>query len=696
MAFDTDVTHFPATQILETASTERALMLAREWLNTRFDVAALGIALVQDTEVCIFLSPSEAYSQPAGFCGSINQALRSNADLSVRQQRWLNPVLHEQLSADSCDLWPVASFLQWKMYAAEGLCGILFLFSAQPMTAEDTLFLNEWRSFIELAFIAHCRISQVSVYDKLTGVLNRDHLDLEFARLCQTAQRYDFPVSIALFDLDHFKHINDSWGHLVGDQVIREFACLVRAQARGSDIIGRYGGDEIVVVLPHCMVEGAVTFSSRIRRIISEHFFGTSEQRIQTTVSAGVAALNASISGESSHVQLFALADKALYKSKNLGRNRVSQSAETDALASDESERSVQAEAEVTQSVKVLVADDNAMLADLVSEYLSSSHQVDTCYAADEARRLISQDPGDYDVVVLDINFPGDNGINILNMTRSLPDPPMVVMMTGAATVEYAIESLRQGAYDFLPKPFPMKHMEHTVRQAAEVRQLRRDNQRYQQHLEAMVLARSKALNEALLETERSYRFTLEAMVRLLDERTDDTSEHSHRVRRLARVLGEACGLQGKELEDLDKGALLHDIGKLAIPDAVLHKAGPLNAEEWQIMRNHSTVGYEILRSNPYLRDAAEIVFAHHEKFNGTGYPRALKGDQICRGARIFAVIDVYDALRSLRAYKPAFSRESALREISVGVDIHFDPEIVAVFLSMIDQIEAEGRWPLS
>jgi putative nucleotidyltransferase with HDIG domain len=195
-------------------------------------------------------------------------------------------------------------------------------------------------------------------------------------------------------------------------------------------------------------------------------------------------------------------------------------------------------------------------------------------------------------------------------------------------------------------------------------------------HREAALLARAHMADEL----EKTSETTLIALTRALDARDQDTEGHSERVAALALEIGREMGLEDTTLYSLRLAALLHDIGKIGIPDAVLHKPGPLNEQEWGLIRKHPQTGYDILQNIPFLNPALDAILHHHEKFNGKGYPAGLSGDTISLPARILAVVDVYDALTSNRPYRRPFSHEKALDEIQQQIELHFDPEVVQAF----------------
>ena len=207
--------------------------------------------------------------------------------------------------------------------------------------------------------------------------------------------------------------------------------------------------------------------------------------------------------------------------------------------------------------------------------------------------------------------------------------------------------------------------------------------QRYQHTLEKNVEDKTKALKVALSEIEAAYNTTLQALVAALDAREHETSDHSLRVVRFSEAIAQRMGMTESEMLEISRGALLHDIGKIGVPDSILLKPGPLDPTEWEEMRNHPKIGFNILKKIDFLKGPSEIVLSHHERFDGNGYPNKLAKDAIPIGARIFAVADTLDAITSDRPYRKARSFETAQTEIKRCSGTQFDPEIVRVFLSI-------------
>ncbi len=196
-------------------------------------------------------------------------------------------------------------------------------------------------------------------------------------------------------------------------------------------------------------------------------------------------------------------------------------------------------------------------------------------------------------------------------------------------------------------------------------------------------------LEDVVDEIETSYLVTLEAFVSAIDAREHEVGDHSLRVTQFAMIMGHAYGVTGRDLVDLYCGALLHDIGKIGVPDAVLHKSGPLTPEEQAIMRGHPEIGHRIISHIGYFAKAAEIIRNHHEHFDGTGYPLGLRGSEIPAGARVFAVADALDALTVTRPYREALPFEGAQREILASSGKNFDPEVVKAFVKAADELKS-------
>jgi putative nucleotidyltransferase with HDIG domain len=312
------------------------------------------------------------------------------------------------------------------------------------------------------------------------------------------------------------------------------------------------------------------------------------------------------------------------------------------------------------------------------------------CNGADAVRRISKGAP--FDVLLLDIMLPGVDGLALLERIRSARPEIPVVLVTAMYDVNYAITAMKKGAFDYLLKPIESDHLLSTVNRALEHQEAERQMTMDRQDLEQLVEARTELLSRAIADLERSYDITLEALGNALDLKDTETEGHSKRVTAYAIVLARAMHLDAFEIKIIARGAFLHDIGKMAIPDAILSKPGKLTAEEQVIMREHCVRGYAMLKKIPFLEKAAEIVFSHQEHYDGGGYSRGLKGDQIPLGARIFAIADALDAITSDRPYRKAQSFAAARKEIERCSGTQFDPAIVAVYRMLPDQIWEDLR----
>jgi putative nucleotidyltransferase with HDIG domain len=265
-------------------------------------------------------------------------------------------------------------------------------------------------------------------------------------------------------------------------------------------------------------------------------------------------------------------------------------------------------------------------------------------------------------------------------------------MVSAVHDISVAIDSMRRGAYDYLLKPFEREHLVNTVQRALDHRQLLQDNHNYQQNLEQVVRARTEMLRHAMENLEHSYDVTLEALGDALDLKDSETEGHSKRVTAYTIALARAMGISPAEIKVIARGAFLHDIGKMAIPDEILRKPGKLTPEEQEIMREHCARGYHMLRKIPFLAGAAEIVFSHQEHYDGSGYPSGARGSEIPIGARIFAVADTLDAITSDRPYRKARSFDVAREEILRCSGTQFDPGVVEVLLKISNELWFELR----
>src|SRR5713226_358188 len=335
----------------------------------------------------------------------------------------------------------------------------------------------------------------------------------------------------------------------------------------------------------------------------------------------------------------------------------------------------------------ILVVDDEEPIREIISSMLNAAGYKTRQAASGMEALAVLNSTGEFALMLSDLMMAELDGIALLARSKEkYPDMP-VIMVTAVHDISVALAAIRNGAYDYLLKPFEREQLLATVRRALEHRRLKLENRAYQSNLESLVAARTEQLRQAMTDLERSYDITLEALGDALDLKDAETEGHSKRVTAFTIAIARAMGLSGEKIRVIARGAFLHDIGKMAIPDAILRKPGALTENEMAAMRQHCVKGYEILKKAPFIAEAAEIVYCHHERYDGTGYPRGLKGEQIPLGARIVAVINTLDAITSDLPYRPAQSLHVAREEILRWSGRQFDPQVVESFLAMSEHI---------
>lgn len=317
---------------------------------------------------------------------------------------------------------------------------------------------------------------------------------------------------------------------------------------------------------------------------------------------------------------------------------------------------------------RVLIVDDD----DLVRETLrfvleDGGYRVYSVASGAEALRLLEREP--IDIVLSDIFMPGMNGFDLLRQIRERAPETPVILITGYGNIEMAREALKQGASDFITKPYNIHEIPIMIE-----RNLTRHS---------LLASQARQYEDAM---QRSYRATLDALLAALDTRDTETEGHSERVAAYTMAMARRLDLSPDELVNIERGALLHDIGKIGVPDSILYKPGPLTPEEWEIMKQHPVIGYRMCMKVDALRPAAPIVLHHHERWDGQGYPYGLAGEAIPLGARIFAIADTLDAITSDRPYRKAKSFAEAREEIVRCAGTQFDPEMVKLFLEIPEE----------
>jgi diguanylate cyclase (GGDEF)-like protein len=518
--------------------------------------------------------------------------------------------------------------------------------------------------------------------DALTGLANKRAFDEHLGKLSEEPRPMRRPMSLVLFDLDGFKRINDEHGHVVGDEILREVGRVFLRVVRAEDEVFRVGGDEFALV-----VEGSARWAARVAERLRTALAEQRRGHTLPTISAGVATFP---DQAASADDLQRKADIALYAAKLGGRNRVQIfSGERDDAAKRPVPhlRPVADPSDARRGLRLLVVDDDPALRILLrTTFEVVDIEVDEADSADLARERIAVDPPD--VVVLDISMPGMDGLTFCRQLKADPATAHigVVLLSGSeGGTEAAAEA--SGADAFLRKPFSPLELLNAVERIA--------GGLYEGPFRAAAGPPEEQLIlyaqdlRRLLEVERgqrsliqrAYRETVTALAGALESKDMSTGEHSQRVQRYAVEL--ASGLDPALLDDqsVEYGFLLHDIGKIGIPDRILQKRGSLSPSERRLLQTHTVLGEQLLSGVALLQgQGLQVVRHHHERWDGGGYPDGLGDSKIPLGARVFAVADALDAMTSDRPYRRARGWEDAAAEIVRERGRQFDPHVVDVF----------------
>jgi cyclic di-GMP phosphodiesterase len=330
----------------------------------------------------------------------------------------------------------------------------------------------------------------------------------------------------------------------------------------------------------------------------------------------------------------------------------------------------------------ILIVDDDQGVREMVREIFRASGY--RCRLAANGREALefleAERPS---LTVTDVKMPVMDGLEFLERARALDADAVVLILTGVGDVRTAVASLTRGAFDFILKPVDPDVLLRAAQRALEHQRSLVSRREQQAFLERRVAETARELQVAVRYFQDTCRSTLEALGSAIESRDAGTQAHSWRVRGYSLALVQAHGVPEDQLRDIEHGVLLHDIGKIGIPDAILLKPGPLTPAEWAIMRRHPEIGRQMIGKIPFLQGAVPIVYHHHERWDGTGYPLGLRMEAIPLGARIFAAADAFDAMTSDRPYSRAMSFEAARHEIRRCSGTHFDPAVVDTFLAI-------------
>jgi len=349
-----------------------------------------------------------------------------------------------------------------------------------------------------------------------------------------------------------------------------------------------------------------------------------------------------------------------------------------------------------TKRDRILIIDDELINRKVLEGLLKSyGHE---CVSADSGPAALALLDKSIDLVLLDIMMPGMDGFTVAKTIRHMPefaDLP-IVMVTALSAKGDRLKAVEAGANDFVAKPIDTTELGVRMTSLLRMKKYHDELKDYQAHLQQMVADKTSALRAALGDLEHARQATVQAHMETIHKlsaaaeyKDEDTGSHIMRMSRYCALIAKAYGMSESDVDLVLNSSPMHDIGKMGIPDSILLKPGKLDEAEWEIMRRHTLIGATILSggSSKYLESGSEIALSHHEKWDGSGYPRGLAGADIPLFGRICAVADVFDALTSRRPYKSAFSNERSLEMMAAGRGSHFDPELYDLFVANLDQV---------
>ena len=488
--------------------------------------------------------------------------------------------------------------------------------------------------------------------DVLTGVYNRRYYE-------EQMREARVPSGVAMMDIDDFKIYNDFYGHTVGDIVLRTFADVVRGSLRRSDVLMRYGGDEFLLVLPGM---GSEALSGMLERV---------RQRVRAVTIPGYAniRLSASIGGVVCEGETIGRAveraDRLLMLAK-MNKDKVLTEGEIPDVSQEKGKPTV------------LIADDSALNRELLSAMLGEDFSLIEARDGEECIRILRERGREISLVLLDIIMPGTDGFGVLEYMndRHLVEDIPVITITGDSSEESVWRAYDMGVSDYIQRPFDSKvvrrRVYNNIKLYAKQRRL------------------VSIITDKVLEKEENNRMIISILGQTVEFRNAESGAHVVHIRRLTEILLEELAafstkykLSDADISLIADASTLHDIGKISIDEKILNKPGKLTPEEYEIMQTHTVIGSEIIdgireyRNRPFAQVARSICRWHHERYDGSGYPDGLMGDEIPLAAQVVALADVYDALVSKRVYKEDYTHAHAMEMILDGKCGAFNPELL-------------------
>ena len=507
--------------------------------------------------------------------------------------------------------------------------------------------------------------------DVLTGAYNRRYFEDEL-------RQRSISAGVALIDMDDFKLCNDTYGHNAGDKALAMFVNVIRKCIRKTDILVRYGGDEFILILPGVGVD---TFTQKLRHIqqMVQEATVPDYPRMQLSVSIGGVIAVDEITGDAVH-----RADRLMYMAKT-ERNMVVIEGES----MDDSEPADTADGKsIMKQQQILIVDDSEMNRQILVEMLKSDFRILEAADGEECISILEQYGTGISLIMLDIVMPGLDGFGVLaymNRKHWIDDIP-VIMISSEESGSYIQRAYEMGVSDYISRPFDAKVVYQRVYNTIKL---------YMKQRRLINL-----VSDQVYEKEKNNRIMVSILSQIVEFRNGESGLHVVNINSVSALILEQLVLK----TDIYKlswarqymiatASALHDIGKIGIDEKILNKPGKLTPEEYEIMKTHSVIGYDMLNSVELYQDeelvkvAKEICRWHHERYDGKGYPDGLKGEEIPISAQVVSLADVYDALVSERVYKKAFSHEQAMNMILNGECGAFNPILLECLKDIQDEL---------
>lgn len=490
------------------------------------------------------------------------------------------------------------------------------------------------------------RLTRQATIDQLTGLLRREEMVRRTNDELTRALRTGDHVVCIMGDIDHFKRVNDVFGHQTGDRTLQTVAAILAKQCRPYDLAGRMGGEEFMLIMPGPVIEDGLHIAERLRLAV-QNFPWQEESLPNVTMSFGLAELQGG--AYANFEALSNAADAALYEAKRNGRNQVRS-------ARPRTVDEVVAEVTPTEDhrARVLLVDDAPIYLNDLRDLLYTRYRVDA--TTDPREALAWAERRSYELIITDENMPEIKGHQLLARMKCLQPRCMRIIMASHLELVSVIQAINEGeVYRYVLKPWHDDEILLIIHQALE----------YQ------------TMAERLRSSDRD---TIKALANTIELKDRSTNGHYHRVAELSLLIAAEMNYSRERLQTLEYAAWLHDVGKVGIPDAILKKRTTLTSQEEKIVREHPQLGANLVASIDHLGPIAPLIRHHHERYDGRGYPDGLIGAAIPEEARILCIANAFDGLRVPRGGRHPLEPQSAVEQMMLGRGAQFDPVLLDIF----------------